>query len=1098
MKKLTKIKLINWHLFVSQTIDIKNNTLISGENGVGKTTLLDALQYVLIGGKSGVKFNIAANENAKRSVENYMKGKIGAENKKFLRNSDVITHISLEFYDEIKQKFTIIGCVLELPYKGILKEKFYLFNDIKISDEIFISCNNRPNNFQQTRNYLRQFNQSFDFFDTKKQYQDRIQKYLCIDINKYNKILPKALSFKSLNLQNFVFDFLLESNPINVVSLKNNVHQLKKIENQIQLEKSKLKKLIKIIDLDKEVGLLENQININFLVEKMIFCEKKQNFLNDLLQKKKEVKLIIENCLQKQKNTVLKIENLNNKILQLKTFQMQDDAGTSLYFLQKDLIQKEKNLNDFENQLYKFQNNLKDENNILKKLFEFDNFSLTDEIKKIMHFIDKFSFDNGREEDFLFLKDSIKKISYFFYKKIIEMNIKQNNLKEEINSLQDNVMNNHYQIDNIKSHIKNYPLNLNIMKLISLIKNNLKKIYKKDIFIYPLCELIEIKDELWRNAIEGFLGKRKFNLIIDPLYFDQSLKIYEKYQLKEKIYDVGLVNVEKISDIEPRANSLFYKITANDKNALKYAKILLSNVICELDVTKLKNHSNSITPQCMIYNNYTARQLNPKTYSVPYIGFNYKDDYQKKVTEEMGFYQNELMKKKNIFQKNEHFISLIKNSKINILLDNDFSSKYEKLNIQKKEIQETKKKIEQLNKKDLKAIENNLNQLQIIYSEENNKLNKILSEIAENKNKEKNYQSQIVSLEKELVVLKDELNKKQKEEVINLEAASVQFKNFLNQYKHNFELICRNIKGNIQEIEKQKNNKKLDIIMLMKLYVKEYNIFDCEPNINNLDFFVQEYNLINFKNLINYEQESRELRIKTEIIFKEEFANKLKESIENAHQKIKNLNNILKDRPFGNDQYQIIIDASEDPEYKKYYSIFMEENEFIQQKKSISGELKNYKEIIIDELFQKIISFDSEYESVMYEFLDYRNYLYYDIKIKDRYNNVSLFSKIFREKSGGETQVPFYIIMAVCFEQLMVENTDNKGCLVLFDETFNNMDENRIESMMSFFNELKFQFFIAIPPQRIVNISPFVQTNLIIIKDNNHIIVEDFTKEIIN
>ncbi|MFR0367946.1 ATP-binding protein [Candidatus Phytoplasma palmae] len=1096
MKKLTKIKLINWHLFASQTIVIKNNTLISGENGVGKTTLLDALQYVLIGGKSGVKFNIAANENAKRSVENYMKGKIGAENKKFLRNNDVITHISLEFYDEIKKKFTIMGCVLELPYKGILKEKFYLFNDIKISDEIFISSNNVPNNYQQTRNYLRKFDKNFDFFDTKKQYQNMIQKYLCININKYNQILPKALAFKSLNLQNFVFDFLLESNPINVVSLKNNVNQLKKIENQIQLDKSKLKKLIKIIDLDKEIRLLDNQISINLLLEKMILFEKKQNILKDYFKKQKQILEIIENSLEKKKNICLKIENLNNKILQLKTFQIQDDVGTSLYFLKKDLLQNEKNLNDFENQLHKFQNNLKDENNILKKLLEIDNYSLTDELKQIIEFIDRFSFSN-EEDNFLILKDFIKKISYFFYKKIIELNIKQNNLKEEINSLQEKIIDNHYNLDNINSHIKNYPPN--IVKLINLIKNKLNNIYKKDVFIYPLCELIEIKDELWRNAIEGFLGARKFNLIIDPFYFDQSLKIYEQYQLKEKIYDVGLVNVQKISSIEPRPNSLFHKIIANDNNALKYIKLLLSNIICEIDVSKLKNHSTAITPQCMIYNNYTARQLNPKNYNIPYIGFNYKDNYKKKVIEEIGFYQKELIKKKENFQKNEHLISLIKNSKINILVDNDFSYICKKLNIQKKEIQEIKKQIEQLkNKKDLKEIEMNLNQLQINHSEENNKLNQILSEIAENKNKEKNYQSQICYLEKELIFLKEELNKKQNEKIIHLEAASIQFKNFLNQYKNNFELISRNIKDNIQEIEKQKNNKKLDIIMLMKLYIKEYNIFDCEPNIENLDFFVQEYNLINFKNLINYEKESKELRMKTEIIFKEEFVNKLKESIENAHQKIKNLNKILKDRPFGNDQYQIIIDSSEDPEYKKYYSIFMEENDSLKQEKPISREFKSYKEIVIDELFQKIISFDSEYESVIYEFLDYRNYLYYDIKIKDKENHVSLFSKIFREKSGGETQVPFYIIIAVCFEQLMVDNTDQKGCLVLFDETFNNMDENRIESMMSFFNELKFQFFIAIPPQRIVNISPFVQTNLIIIKDNNHVIVEDFTKEMIN
>ena len=40
MKKLTRLKLINWHRFSDVTIDFGDSTLISGENGAGKSTLL--------------------------------------------------------------------------------------------------------------------------------------------------------------------------------------------------------------------------------------------------------------------------------------------------------------------------------------------------------------------------------------------------------------------------------------------------------------------------------------------------------------------------------------------------------------------------------------------------------------------------------------------------------------------------------------------------------------------------------------------------------------------------------------------------------------------------------------------------------------------------------------------------------------------------------------------------------------------------------------------------------------------------------------------------------------------------------------------------
>lgn len=47
MKKLTRMKLINWHRFSNCTVDFEVATLISGENGAGKSTLLDAIQFVV-------------------------------------------------------------------------------------------------------------------------------------------------------------------------------------------------------------------------------------------------------------------------------------------------------------------------------------------------------------------------------------------------------------------------------------------------------------------------------------------------------------------------------------------------------------------------------------------------------------------------------------------------------------------------------------------------------------------------------------------------------------------------------------------------------------------------------------------------------------------------------------------------------------------------------------------------------------------------------------------------------------------------------------------------------------------------------------------
>ena len=102
--------------------------------------------------------------------------------------------------------------------------------------------------------------------------------------------------------------------------------------------------------------------------------------------------------------------------------------------------------------------------------------------------------------------------------------------------------------------------------------------------------------------------------------------------------------------------------------------------------------------------------------------------------------------------------------------------------------------------------------------------------------------------------------------------------------------------------------------------------------------------------------------------------------------------------------------------------------------------------------------------------------------------------KVNKEKSGGETQTPFYVIMAASFEQVIRNRNQNEdfGCVVIFDEAFNNMDEQRIQEMIKFYNEREIQTFIAVPPSRASTIIPYVNTRLLVIKQGQQSFVEGF------
>ena len=98
MKKLVKIRLINWHYLSNETIEINGNTLLTGPNASGKSTIMDAITYVLTAGDT--VFNLAANDKGKRDLRGYVKCKLGMDDKEYLRNGDVSGHIALQFHDE--------------------------------------------------------------------------------------------------------------------------------------------------------------------------------------------------------------------------------------------------------------------------------------------------------------------------------------------------------------------------------------------------------------------------------------------------------------------------------------------------------------------------------------------------------------------------------------------------------------------------------------------------------------------------------------------------------------------------------------------------------------------------------------------------------------------------------------------------------------------------------------------------------------------------------------------------------------------------------------------------------------------------------------
>ena len=94
----------------------------------------------------------------------------------------------------------------------------------------------------------------------------------------------------------------------------------------------------------------------------------------------------------------------------------------------------------------------------------------------------------------------------------------------------------------------------------------------------------------WRDAVEGYLNTQRFNIIVEPQYFDVAAEVYQR--LKGKYHSVGLVNTKKIMELSHAGSegTLAEAVSSENRFARAYADDLLGRVIrCE-NVSEMKQY----------------------------------------------------------------------------------------------------------------------------------------------------------------------------------------------------------------------------------------------------------------------------------------------------------------------------------------------------------------------------------------------------------------------------------------------------------------------------------------------------------------------------
>lgn len=1067
-KKLNRVRLLNWMYFGYETFPInQGSVLISGENAAGKSTVLDAIQMVLTG--NSTKFNKAANENSDRDLKSYVRCKIDTTEKTYLREGNVISNIALEFYEEKENRWFVIGVHITSGNENENPAKRWYIENGQLEDFSFLTEENKPSMADEFRNK----GEKVKFIKTVNEYKENLRHRLGNLEDKFFEVILKALAFRPVdNVKDFINRYVLTEKNIDVQSLRESIDVLNEFEQTLKKAKQERDVLGEILKRFSEIEENEHNKEVNDMLMKIVD--------KDILEKSKEdglSQIRIDN--QKLKNTISEKNNIEEQLKQVraKLMQLQQTFENSDYRkltekLQNsiDKLYEEKSGEEIrKQQLTDYLRFLNNYLNLLSKIKEIP--VTTEAVKNIGQ-----NFDENQKIE------TVDKLEAFLNKEI--ESIRENNyeIKKERDLISEQISKLENEINLLESQSIQFP------EETERLRNCIQKEFEEsgiDSPVYIFAELISITDKQWTNAIEGYLNTQRFYLIVEPEYYTRALQIYNA---NKRSYSQGIINFKKLPETEPENNSLASLVTTENRFARRYADYVLGNVICCEQLENLENYSSAITKDCMVYKNYVSRKIDPKIYAKPYIG---KDaievqlknakNQRKVLLEKLPDLRIQIETYKQLEDSYKHVnFDMVKS---NMDSPNKLVSVCERLKKEQEEFDKISKNqdiIELQNQ--IAAYEKNVDNL------DSKRVSLVKTETILN-NSIQDTEKQLSGIDEQLESKIEELTTLQDYHASLYKEA---FDKYLDAMKHEgMEKIQTNYSRQ-KAVYDNKANRLLNgekgftgLIQMQSNYNSTFSK-DFYSGLAGYEQYKAQSDKLNNVEIVRTEETIRVSREKCEDIFKNEFLSKMKESIESARYEFDNLKKALKDINYGEDTYKFILTPNS--QKRNLYNMIMADDN-LGTSNLFSGNFESQYKDEIDELFTKIKAGDSSDQAVR-EYTDYRTYLDYDIEITKKNGTVQKLSAKAKSNSGGESQVPFYVIMAASLNNIY--QNKNSVRLLMLDEAFNNMDEQRIASVMKFFNQLQFQTILVAPSPKIQDIEENVDSVLTVMREDTISFVEDF------
>lgn len=1056
-KTATKLLLIQWSRFQRESIQLGGSTLFTGVNGSGKSTILDAMTYLLTG---NTQFNKAAKDRD-RTVKGYVRGDTKSNGSmRYLRQGQVISYVAMEFWSPVEQEKMVIGVCIESPDEvSSPTSSWFVCRNAVMEDINFASIDGKnlyvtPKSLLQVKGTRLSSKQ----FMGKEKGTEQITRTLGLrcDVNKYRSKLVKMMAFNpENNIDQFIAECVLEPGKVNSLKelrqQREQFEHIKKIYEDLRDGKAKLEE---VEEKTQEYESKKRSLDIREMLLKYQSLREKQKEKEDIQIQLKVLEQKMSD-LQKQKEGVQELFEAARKRLAIAesndTFQGMQTSIQTLEHLIDSLRFRIRQDEEQLGKLLQFQ----------KELSADLSWSLEgcdeDSAKYLLHIGEEgYSTEKKRKELIVYL-ERMTKIQESLGTDKVHLADEAEMIKQELARLE-------RQLKVLESNQAIYPEE--IVRAKQIIKEELdKKGITTDVRLF--AELVQkVKDISWRKAIETFLGRKRFYIIVDGQYCQEAMRILQD----KKLYAANVVITDKLPNSEVLKGSAAEQLVIPNVYARRYANYLLNRIhLCDSLEELHEYPKGGLMKDGMLAKSYSVACMNMKNTQIC-LGQDAIELQKKAVL---------AMKKDKQDERKEKLDELGRtNTRLTSLKSLDFSLENYRLETPELLSQNyAKKKQYEDNVRQIKENPAFLSVLQeqqdarAAYEEAEKNKTAVDQQIGSASNKLEEEKSRQKSIAGEIYSAKNAYDEIR---MLHLELETPMLAEYEKLYAKRGEVrvitdkTVANMRGELDICIKAMENAQLEYCRISEIDINRWGI-------GYIPFYREEY-----RNIANVKIEDAHSRLveqsrKLESAFMNDFVAEINETIGEARREIDAINRELKQIPFGQDTYKFKME--EKPERILFFRICKKLENYMDSPEVYMNSNRDDEEMEqdIQEFMNMILNEEDEEE-----YTDYRKYFTYDMEITSRQGEEEITADLSKKQgsaSNGEKQTPYFIILAASLLQCY----PRRNCcvrLAFIDEAFSALSRERIEQMVKYLEENDFQVIYAAPPEKISSIGQYIQSTV--------------------